>query len=79
MMKKLTRDDFDKATGVICPTCKQETMRIIDGRCPRCNDLIKKEEAERMEAKSMRRYYRRALNEGTISLQQMKENRLGDK
>lgn len=74
--RRLTKEDWDETAGVICPDCKQETFRLIDGVCLQChNEKVAKQEGEE-EERSERRYYSRRLREGTISLSQMKEGRL---
>lgn len=69
----MINEGWEKAGGTFCNNCGAETVRLIGGLCPQCS---KKEEADRMERvedKTMRRYYRRKLNEGTISLADLKE------
>lgn len=61
--------DWDDAQGPICPECGQEVFRMINNICYPCYD---KREAD----KSMRRYYRRRLMEGTIRLAALKEEQL---
>lgn len=72
----LTIEDWDRLGGVYCSQCRAETLRIIDGLCPECWWKAEVERVEKLEDKTMRRYYRRRLQEGTISLSQMREGRL---
>jgi len=74
--RRSTEEDWDKTAGVICPDCKQETVRLIDGMCPQCHNEKVAEREGKEEEKSERRYYGRRLREGTISLAQMREGRL---
>ena len=73
--RRLTNQDWDNAEGVTCPNCHNETLRIVNGVCPRCNHSLEAEIVKKQEDKAMRRYYRQQLNKGTISLSQMRENR----
>lgn len=65
--------DWESAGGVFCSECNQETVQLIGGLCPQCSKSREAERMERVEDKTMRRYYRRKLNEGTISLADLKE------
>lgn len=67
---------WDDAAGVLCPECGQETLRLIDGKCPSCYQAMVVKEVEKAEDKSMRRIYSRKMREGTISLKEMREGRL---
>ncbi len=50
---------------------------MVEGVCFSCysHKIMKKE--ENMEDHAMKDYYRRALREGTVSLVEMREGRLG--
>ena len=32
----MEKEDWERAGGVICPKCKQETFRIFEGVCLKC-------------------------------------------
>lgn len=66
---------WDKAAGLNCPNCGNETLRIFDGLCFQCYQVKVLENEKRVEDKSMRRLYSRRLREGTMSLREMRENR----
>lgn len=68
--------EWHNATGVICPECKQETLRIIDGLCPQCYRDREAERERKLEDRTERRYYKEQLRRGTVSLAQMREGRL---
>lgn len=72
-----TEEDWDKAGGFFCPQCGQEIVRLINGVCFDCNGVNSAAFAEKQEDKASRRYYRDQLRNGTISLAQMREGRLG--
>ena len=68
--------EWDKAAGVTCPSCGQETFRTVDGSCLQCyNDKVAERE-KKVEARAERRYYKDGLKKGTISLAQMRKGRL---
>ena len=74
--RRLTKVDWNKAGGVVCPNCGQETLRIVDGVCLQCyRDGVAEREGVR-EDEAERHYYKEQLKKGTISLAQMKEGRL---
>lgn len=72
----MDQTEWDKASGIICSNCEQETLRIIDGVCLQCYRAKVAEEEERLGRKRERRYYAEQLRRGTISLAQMREGRL---
>lgn len=76
MRRKMMIDDWERAGGINCPKCHQEVVRIINGLCPQCHHAREKADAEQVEDKTMRRYYKRGLRRGTISLGQMREGGL---
>ena len=73
--KPMTIRDWDNAAGVECPKCNEETLRIVNGLCPRCANREEAERVENQEVETMRRYYAQELRNGTISLSKMKRNR----
>ena len=74
--RRLTKVDWNKAGGVVCPACGKETFRMIDGICFQCCRDKVAEREKRKEDKAERRYYKEQLMKGTISLAQMREGRL---
>lgn len=70
-------EDWSRCAGIICPRCNRESFRMVEGVCFSCysHKIMKKE--ENMEDHAMKDYYRRALREGTVSLVEMREGRLG--
>lgn len=58
---------FDECTGVICPRCREETFRMIEGVCWRC--------AKTKRADSERVIERRAVFRGLR--QRLKDARAG--
>lgn len=73
--KPMTTRDWDNAAGVECPNCHRETLRTINGVCPRCAHQVEAERVENQEVETMRRHYAQELRNGTISLSKMKQNR----
>lgn len=69
------KDNWSKAEGPICPECGQETLRLIDGICPRCHNRKIAERDQKMEEKKERRYYQDRLRKGDISLSDLQEGR----
>lgn len=74
--RKATGLEWNRAGGVICPECGEETLRILYGTCLQCYNEKVSESERKLEDRSERRYFRRKLNEGTISLRQLREGRL---
>lgn len=74
--KGITREDWERAGGIYCSECHQETVRLLDGLCPQCHWDMESKQAEEAEDKAERCYYKDQLRKGTISLAQMKEGRL---
>lgn len=57
--------DWEKARGVICSNCGEETLRVIASLCPQCHN-------DKLDTEHSRRVYQRALRRGTVSLAQMR-------
>ncbi|GAI19092.1 unnamed protein product, partial [marine sediment metagenome] len=56
--------------------CGNESLRIVDGMCPSCRFEAEAKREEKKGDARMRRYYRRRLREGRITLAQLREGRL---
>ena len=69
----LSNEDFDKVQGIVCNQCGEETFRILNGLCPQCQLQSEAARAERAEERAMRKYYKRRLRRGDISLAQVKD------
>ncbi len=69
--------EWDNARGVECSECKQETLRVISGMCPHCMGEKAGEQAKKEGEVAEKKYYIEALKRGDISLDQMREGRLG--
>jgi hypothetical protein len=69
--------DWLATGGIICKTCGAEVVRLIEGECPQCYKARVAEKEKVEEDRSMRRYFRRALNKGTLSLADLRDGRLG--
>ena len=74
--RRSNQEDWEKAGGVHCSECQQETARLVDGLCPQCWGDMEAERAKKAEDRAERRYYQDQLRKGTISLAQMREGRL---
>lgn len=72
----MNQAEWDKTNGVVCPTCEQKSLRMIDGICIQCHRNKVAEKEERLGRKRERRYFIEKLRRGTISLAQIKEGRL---
>ena len=69
-------DDWEKSGGLFCPSCGNEVVRIIEGRCPQCHQaMIAIREAQAAD-RAERRYVVQRLREGTLSLHDLKRGRL---
>lgn len=75
-MKIRNERNWEAAGGLLCRQCDQETVRIFDGLCFGCHYEMVAGREQKQEEKSEKRYYRRRLSEGTISLAQLREGRL---
>lgn len=73
---QIREEDWNNASGVICPSCQRETMRAINGLCPEC---WREKETEREEKDGRKREkcaLVRAFNAGRITLREMREGHL---
>lgn len=71
----MNQDEWDLAAGPNCADCGAEALRIIDGLCLECHFALEtRKEAEAAE-KTDKRYFKQALEKGTISLADLKRGR----
>lgn len=73
---KLAEEEWERARGVLCPRCNNETLRFIDGVCPRCAGEITEEWEKERENRTLRNHYRAKLREGTLDLHRMRKGLL---
>lgn len=73
-----TQNDWDRAGGLFCPQCNQETVRLINGVCPTCAKVNSEKASENIEEKSTRNYIKYRLREGTLSLPALRSGQLGN-
>ena len=74
-MRKKSDEEWEKTAGPLCPSCGEETLRLIDRKCPQCYLAMIAAGEVQMEDRAERRHVRRLLQEGTISLQDLREGR----
>jgi hypothetical protein len=72
----MNEEAWEAAGGLFCPKCGQETVRILDGLCLDCYMEKNAEREQKQADKAEKRYYKKKLAEGTISLSQLREGRL---
>lgn len=72
----MNQNDWDKTDGVICPSCGQEALRMVDGICLQCYRNKMAEEEERLGRKREKHYLINLFNRGKITLRQLREGRL---
>lgn len=72
----MNETDWIVSGGLYCPKCGSNMVRMINGQCLQCYKATVMEREKKAEDRSMRRFYYRRLREGTISLREMRENRL---
>ena len=65
--RKQAQKAFAACGGAYCPRCKAEAVRFINGLCPTCDRDRRKRDAEKLEDKALRRYYRSKLKENGVS------------
>jgi predicted amidophosphoribosyltransferase len=73
---KMIEDEWERARGVLCPRCNNETLRLMDGVCPRCAREITEEWERGRENRTLRNHYRAKMREGTLDLHRMREGLL---
>ena len=71
--RPMSVDEWEAATPLLCPICNEETMRFIDGKCPRCARHVVERTERDMEKRATMNYYTKQLLEGKINLTQMKK------
>ena len=70
------QENWEKSRGVLCSECRNETLQIVDGLCPECYNQKANDFQTKVENDIMKRYYKRGLRNGTVTLRQMREGRL---
>jgi len=73
--RPMSVDEWEAATPPLCPTCGEETMRFIDGKCLRCARRVVERTERDMEKRATMSYYTKQLLEGKINLTQMKKKK----
>lgn len=74
-MTKKSDEDWEKTAGLLCPSCGEETLQLIDGKCRQCYQaMIAREEAQ-VEDRTERRHVKRLLQKGLVSRQDLKAGR----
>lgn len=68
-------NEWEKARGPDCPSCGKETLRLLDGECPRCAGAKIAAREARMEDHAERMYVKRRFLAGTISVRDLKARR----
>ena len=56
-----TLEDWDRCAGVICPKCRGDTVRLVNGVWPLCAHQEELEIARQMEALSIYKEVKRQL------------------
>jgi NMD protein affecting ribosome stability and mRNA decay len=69
-------EDWERAGGVYCPGCGQETVRLLNGLCPTCAREAAEETDAQIEDRAMRNYYRNEIRKGNINLSRMRQGLL---
>lgn len=54
-------EQWEKAAGDQCPRCRAETLRFVEGLCPRCHANGQREAARKAETAAMKRRWYREL------------------
>lgn len=68
-------DNWDAAAGVMCSSCGQESFRVKDGLCFPCYEQRTVEGVEKAEVKRVKRSCMRRLNNGTLTLADLRAGR----
>jgi len=72
----LIQMEWERARGVNCKICGQESFRLKDGVCIHCLEKNELEDVEEMGRKQTKRYLIRALQTGQITVSDAKAGRL---
>ena len=68
-------DEWDQAAGVTCPSCGEETLRLIEGRCPSCHRAMIAQKEIQLEDRAERHHVSRLFREGKISVRDLRDAR----
>lgn len=74
--RRLTQNDWDRAKGVNCKICGQESFKLKDGVCIHCLEKKDNRDMEELGRKQIKRYLIRALQAGQITVSDAKAGRL---
>lgn len=72
----ITQVDWDISKGKPCSVCGRLSFRLPDGMCMECYGNIQVEAAEQAGEKSERRYFKRLVRQGTISISELRDGRV---
>jgi len=60
-MNRKDQNNWEKARGVLCSECQNETLQIVDGLCRRCYERKAADYQTRVENEIMKRYFSRGF------------------
>ena len=73
----MNENDWEQAKGIICSKCSLEVFQVRDGICLTCYAEAEQLREASQSVKRLKRYYKRALAAGRVTLTQMKQGLLG--
>jgi len=74
--KGITQADWDLAEGKPCKKCGRLSLRLPDGLCMGCYGNNQVEEADKAGKKSERRYFKKLVTQGIISISELRDGRV---
>lgn len=67
--------DWEKAQGIPCPVCGEETLQVIQGRCRQCHRAMVAESEARLEDRVERRHVKSLFQRGLVSTRDLRAGR----
>ena len=72
----ISKEEFDACDGKPCSVCGRKSFRLPDGMCIGCWGQAQVDEAERAGEKIERRYFKRLVSRGIITISELRDGRV---
>ncbi len=72
----MTREDWEGSTGKPCKICGRLSLYLPSGMCTGCWGRTQVDQAEKQGEKTERRYFKRLVSSGKITIAELRDGRV---